>query len=360
MVKQRRGEVNTFANRGTLFFAIATSVWSLCLLAGGAWWFIQHSTNRLISTEQPSTSNQPQRFTQIQDVPTGLFRYGGSAAWAPIRLAVDTVIQSQRREFQLRYVQPDSSEVIGSKSGIEMLLEGKLDIAQSTQPPSTEQQQKAVGQNATLVQVPIAMDGITIAAHPQLDMPGLTISQLRSIYQGEVLNWRQLGGPDLSIQPYSRPLNAGGLVETFAEKILEGKVFGGNVTFVSTTTEALRKLANIPGSLYYASAPELVPQCTIQTLPLGQESNQLIPPYQPPLIPESDCPYVRNQVNITAIQKQQYPLTHFLYVIYKESSKGESAGAAYANFLLTSQGQKLIQNAGFSPVDSRDREKAND
>jgi len=70
------------------------------------------------------------------------------------------------------------------------------------------------------------------------------------------------------IKPYSRPTGDGGTVEPLS-KTSGRSTFGSNVEFVSTTTQALRKLAGSPGGIYYASAPEVVPQCTIKALPLG-------------------------------------------------------------------------------------------
>jgi len=79
--------------------------------------------------------------------------------------------------------------------------------------------------------------------------------------------------------------------------------FGSNVEFVSTTTQALRKLAGSPGGIYYASAPEVVPQCTIKSLPLGPNPVN-VSPYQEPF-GLSQCP--GNQLNIDAFQAGQYP-----------------------------------------------------
>jgi len=99
------------------------------------------------------------------------------------------------------------------------------------------------------------------AVNPNLNISGLTIDQLKSIYTGKTTNWKQLGGPNDS--PYSRP-TSDGTVELLS-KIYWKATFGSNVEFVSTTTQALRKLAGSPGGIYYASAPEVVPQCTIKS-----------------------------------------------------------------------------------------------
>ncbi|MGB7416870.1 MAG: substrate-binding domain-containing protein [Thermosynechococcaceae cyanobacterium] len=347
MEKLHQGERNTLASRGGMVLAIATTVWSVCLLGGGIWWFIGRSEPETVRSQ----ATQAQRFSQVQEVPTGLFRYGGSPAWAAARLIVDTVIQSERREFQLRYVQ-SNSEAIGSKNSLQMLLDGDLDIVQSARPLSEAQRQQAQEQGFELVQVPVAISGIAIAVHPQLPLSELTLSQLRSIYQGEVTNWQELGGPDLDIQPYSRPSRAGDIVEQLQETVLQGRSFGKNVAFFPTTTAAIRRLDDTPGGIYYASASELVPQCTIKPLALGRSSEPFIPPYQAPAESGAECLKSRRQVNINAFHKRQYPLTHDLYVVFKQSGRGAAAGKAYAQLLLTKQGQDLMQGSGFAPIDS--------
>ena len=122
------------------------------LIAGGFWWFTQKSGIKLdkLNNSFPPTNSSPidnsdlnnpssvaqennfsKNFASVQNVPTGRFLYGGSTSWAPIRLRVDSVIQSTRPEFRLRYVTP-TNVAPGSSPGIRMLIDGKLDFAQSS------------------------------------------------------------------------------------------------------------------------------------------------------------------------------------------------------------------------------------
>ena len=118
---------------------------------------------------------------------------------------------------------------------------------------------------------------------------------------------------------------------------------------VSTTTQALQKLAATPGGIYFASAPEVVPQCTVKPLAIGQLPGQFVPPYQEPLV--TNCPTRRNQLNIQAFQTGSYPITRNLFVVVKQNGGTEQqAGEAYANFLLSDQGQAAIAKAGFVRV----------
>lgn len=335
------------------------------LVGGGFWLFTKNSNLDLgglpgskpnnptgtgdTNSTPHTTIGQPngENFAQVQNVPTGLFNYGGSTSWAPIRLAIDPAIQAARPEFRLRYVTP-TGEPPGSSTGIRMLLDGQLTFAQSSRPILDQEYNQAQQRGFRLQQIPVAIDGLAVAVNPNLNTSGLTLDQLKSIYTGKTTNWKQLGGPDVTIKPYSRPKNDGGTVELFVQDILAGQPFGSNVEFVSTTTQALRKLAGSPGGIYYASAPEVVPQCTIKPLPLGRQQGKFVPPYQEPFVPLSQCPGKRNQLNAAAFQSGQYPITRSLFVIVKQNGQIEQqAGSAYSNFLLTRQGQELITQAGF-------------
>lgn len=113
------------------------------LIGGGFWWFTRNGiglggsdrseTDNLSrgnddpnsgSNQLPTQSNG-ENFDSVPNVPSGLFNYGGSTSWAPIRLAIDPAIQAARPEFRLRYVEP-TGETPGSTTGIKMLLDDRL------------------------------------------------------------------------------------------------------------------------------------------------------------------------------------------------------------------------------------------
>lgn len=319
-------------------------------LVGGVIWLLANSSgvlNSFVNNSSQKITSDGKNFTQVANIPSGLFTYGGSTTWAPIRKQVDPEIQKAWPNFQLRYTDPITGAP-GSGTGIKMLLNDQLVFAQSSRSIKDEEYQKAEQRGFKLTQIPVAIDGIAIAVNPNLNIPGLTIAQLKDIYTSKLTNWQQVGGPNLPITPYSRRLEDGGTIEFFAENILGGEKFGSNVQFIPTTTEALREVGKNPGSIYYASAPEVVGQCGVKPLPLGRQSDQFVPPYKEPFIREQKCPQQRNQLNTAAFQKGDYPITRQLFVIVKQNKATEQqAGEAYANLLLTEQGQELITKAGF-------------
>ncbi|MEH1927498.1 substrate-binding domain-containing protein [Nostoc sp.] len=336
----------------SLFLA---AVITIGFIFGGLWFFMERWA-QINGIPKPSetgntsnTSNPLNQFINkcnVANLPEGTFNYGGSTTWAPIRKEADSVLQSLCPRFILRYTQPPSGQP-GSGTGIRMLIDNQLAFSQSSRSVKAEENAEAKQKEFSLKEIPVAIDGIAIAVNQSLNIPGLTVAQLKDIYTGKITNWQQVAGPNLPITVYSRSKEAGGTAEFFVENVLNKENFGANVSYINTTTEAVRKVAASPGGIYYASAPEIVPQCTIKSIPLGRTSGQFVPPYQEPFIPPSECPNKRNQLNSQAFRSGDYAITRNLFVIVKQNNQDQQAGEAYANWLLTPQGQELIEKAGF-------------
>ncbi|BDI19128.1 phosphate ABC transporter substrate-binding protein [Nostoc cf. commune SO-36] len=339
----------------SLFLAVVITIG---LIFGGLWFLMERwaQLNGTVAktSGNSNTGNPINQFVNnrcnVPNLPDGTFNYGGSTTWAPIRKDVDSVLESLCPQFTLRYTQSPSGQA-GSGTGIRMLIDNQLAFSQSSRSVKAEENTEAKQKEFSLKEISVAIDGIAIAVNHNLNIPGLTVAQLKEIYTGKITNWQQVGGPNLPITVYSRSQEAGGTVEFFVENVLNKANFGSNVNYIGTTTEAVRKIAMNTGAIYYASAPEVVPQCTIKSLPLGRTSGQFVPPYQEPFIPQSECPSKRNQLNSQAFRSGDYAITRNLFVIVKQNGQtDQKAGEAYANWLLTPQGQELIEKAGFVKI----------
>ncbi len=335
---------------------IIGKVLTLMVIGGLLWWLLKpnlsSSRNSADSSNQTfnAVSSTASTFQTVADVPPASFNYGGSTAWASIRQLVDSQIQSARPELQLRYVDPVNGSP-GSSSGIRMLLDGKLDFAQSSRPLTDEEQAMAKERGFTLEQRQVGKDGIAVIVNPSLNVSGLTVEQLQQIYLGKITNWNQVGGPNLPITAFSqRPEDADTAIFP-SNSDLKGQGLGSNVQYVYSTTEAVRQLSKTPGGVYYASARSVVFQCSVKALLLGSTSGQLIPPYREPMVSPEQCPRQRNQLNTQAIKNGSYPIIANLFVIIKQNKgREEQIGDAYAKLLLTDQGQRAIEQAGFVGV----------
>jgi serine/threonine protein kinase len=337
----------------------------LGLLASIAAYFLK---DRLFSPGTPASTGQ--YFSAVRDVPTGEFKFGGSTTWATTRQtqsSLDAAIQGALPQFKLVYTDADPTKIQsvadgkcpskpGSNTGICLLIQGDLDFAQS----SVSLEKSTYADRVTqynLKDIPVAYDALTIVVNPQLNIPGLTIQQLRDIYTGTVTNWNQVGGPNLPIVAFSRDLKAGGTVSSFQDLVL-GKDSKINFDFVKTVRSpqaGLQQTKANPGGIFYGSAKEtIVDFCDTKPLAIGNSGNNLIAPYQLPLQSPSACQKgKRNQINVTTIKSQAYPLTRKIYTIYKaDGANSQKAGEAYTNLLLTQQGQELLEKAGFVRINN--------
>ncbi len=342
---------------------------------------VQKSTD-LASTSQTSSNS---KLSDVKDVPLGEFRYGGSTSWAPIRgqtettpdtfdknkphcqrikplnaqdspittAPVDPVIQEVRSQFKFTYCSPSeaSGDTPGSSTGIRMLITGELDFAQSSRPLNDKDKESAAKNNIKLKEIAVAMDALAIVVNPELPIQSLTFDQIKDIYAGKITNWNEVGGPDLMITPYSRRQEDGGTVESFLSQ-LKLEYFGIEVQFAKDTTDGLKKVNSDRGGIYYASATEIVPQCSVKPLSIKKDAaSEAVAPYTPPMIRSKDCPRYRNKLDIQAFQQHRYPLVRNLFVIVNEDGQDkQKAGEAYANLLLTTEGQALLEKVGFVSI----------
>ena len=342
--------------RNEISILAVTLLITLGLVTGVYWWIGHQNEINLTSYLNSLTRNKQQNafkdslknntFNKILNVPTGLFSYGGSSTWMPIKTATEQKIESAFPKYELRYTE-SLAEFPGSGIGVKMLLNNELAFSLSSRPLKEKEYQKAQSEGFTLTEIPVAIDGIAVIVHPDLDIPGLTIDNLRDIYTGKITNWEELGGQNLKITPLSKKTQ-GGTVEFFKDNVLRQQKFDNGVQTVKTTTQAVGKVSKNPGAIFYASAPEVIRQCGVKPLPIGRVANKLIPPYKEPSVPLSQCPQKRNQLNLKAFKNDEYPMTRRLFVVVKQNGQiDEQAGLAYAKLLLTQEGQELISKAGF-------------
>ncbi len=277
---------------------------------------------------------------EIQNVPKGIFNYGGALQFSALASnGMNKAINQAYPDFRLRYTEP-LNEKPGSGTSIAMLLNGEVSFAQSGRPLEEDEYNRANTRGFTLEQAPVAIDGVAVYTHPGINIPGLSVDQLQSIYIGKITNWKQLGGPDLTIVPISRDPNATTTLKMLL-KGLKGAKLSKSVQIVRDYTASVRKTASTPGGISYGSAPSIIDQKTIRPVALAKAgSKQYVPVY----VQGKDG----NQVNKAAFLDGTYPLTRRLFIVIRhDGTPDELAGEAYSNLLLSDEGQKIIEKAGF-------------
>src|SRR5215470_12652257 len=94
---------------------------------------------------------------------------------------------------------------------------------------------------------PVAIEEITIYVHPSNPVKELTINQLRGIFRGDIVNWKDIGGPDARIDPYGAD-NTTGLLNFFTQAVLKGE---DSDSFVgkANTKAMLEMISSDPGAI---------------------------------------------------------------------------------------------------------------
>jgi phosphate transport system substrate-binding protein len=329
-----------FANRWVALLV------ALLLLSGGLCILWKTYAESLFSSEsasQPKLALGLHLYDSMQDVenvPDGLFNYGGAYLFAALTAqGMNDAIAKAHPRFQLRFTDPVNSKP-GSGTGIAMLIDKQLSFSQSGRPLKDAELEKASSRGFRLEEVPVALDGIAFYTHPGLSLKGLSIEQVQAIFTDKIANWREVGGPNLPIVPISIDTKT-----TSSFQILfEGKDNvkpGANVRILRDYTACIRAVASTPGAISYGSTPLITGQRTIRPVSLSKgNSTQYVPSI-----------LANNHVNTKAFRDGTYPLTRRLFtVIRRDGSIDEQAGVAYSNFLLSKEGQQIIEKAGFVPL----------
>jgi phosphate transport system substrate-binding protein len=312
------------------------------LLLGGGYWIWQTQVTVLNTTnaaQQPLRIQTYSRLNDVPQVPRGLFSYGGALPFAALAAhGMHAAIAQAHPDFQLRYTEPLNNKPTTS-TGIQMLINGELGFAQTSRPLSEAESNQALKRGFRLEQVPVAIDGIVFYTHPAIDVAGLSIDQIQKMYRGELKNWNQVGGPNLPIMLVSLDPQLSAPLKLLLGE--QNRQFSSKIQVVRDYTASIRTVASTPGSISYASAPSVVGQRTVRLLSLAKAGSQnYISPTQG-----------AGQINAEAFRRGTYPFTRRLFVtIRRDGTPDERAGIAYANLLLSNEGQRIIQTAGFVSI----------
>jgi phosphate transport system substrate-binding protein len=275
----------------------------------------------------------------VPNVPKGLFNYHGAINFSSIIAhGMHDAIQKAHPEFQLRYTEPTQGRP-GSATAIRMLINGEVSLAQSARPLEDAEFSRAKARNVSVEQIPIAIDAVAFYTHPGITLPGLSLKQVQDIYLGKIKNWKEVGGPDLSIVPFSLDPNA-----TSSPKLLLGdnlEKMGSGVRIVRDYTDGIRQVGTTPGGIGFAGGLNVISQKSVRMLSLAKTNS---------------TKYISLATETGAVNKQAvldgtYPLTRRAFIVIRRNGgPDEQAGVAYANLFLSGEGQRIIENAGFVPL----------
>jgi phosphate transport system substrate-binding protein len=311
---------------GLLALGLAIALWFNYFLERRPTYISANGENRIALYDSMS---------QVQDVPSGLFSYGGALYFASlVAHGMNDAIAQDYPEFNLRYTKPTNQDPTYTY-GIKMLLDGELSFAFNGRPLTAQEYMQAKLRNIKLLQIPIAIDGIAVFGNNGLVVNNLSLDQVQDIFTGKISNWQQLGGVNLPITPILlTPEN----LEILAIKNLSA--VSNKTKYAANYTLAVRKVIAIPGAISLASASLIQNQQGIKVFNLATEDSA-----------NYVAPMMKKQPNLKLFENGGYPLTRRLFVVIRQDGTPDQlAGKAYAQMILSNQGQAIVEASGFVPL----------
>jgi len=210
----------------------------------------------------------------------------------------------------------------GSGNGIKALIDKTTQIANSSRPMKKEEEQLAVSKGVKPVSHTVAIDALTPIIHPSNPVNDLTLEQLSLIYQGKITNWKEVGGKDMKIIVISRDTSSG-TYESWQEKILHKEKVTPRAQLQASSGAVVQAISKNPYAIGYVGIGYV--NKSVKALSVnGIEAS------------------AKNALDGT------YSIARPLYMITDGAPKG--AVAHYIRFVLSPEGQKIVQQQGFVPV----------
>lgn len=216
----------------------------------------------------------------------------------------------------------------GSGTGIAALINGSADIAECSRPmKDKEKQEVETKRGKKPFEIATALDGLAVYVNDASPITKLSETQLKAIFQGDIKNWKDVGGPDADIIMYSRENNSG-TYAYFKEHVLENEDFAPECQTLPGTASVINAVSKDPksigyGGIGYASG--------VKALPISAtDSTEAIQPTE------------------ANVDSGKYPLARYLYWY----TLGEPTGdiKALVDWVLGPEGQKIVSAVGYYPL----------
>ncbi len=210
----------------------------------------------------------------------------------------------------------------GTGNGVKALLDGATDVAMASRAMEPRELELAKGKNVTPNQIVCAIDAIVPVVHPGNRISEVTLAQLKDLYMGKVASWKELGGEG-PVVVVSRDTSSG--------------------TFETWEGLVMKKERVFPGALMQASSGAVVQTVSKNKNAIGYVGIGYLDASTKPLRVEG--------VEATAenAKSKKFPISRDLYIYTNGAPSGAVKGLV--DFLLGAEGQKLVKEAGFVPLD---------
>jgi phosphate transport system substrate-binding protein len=241
----------------------------------------------------------------------GSIKISGGTAHIPVMKLVAQKIMTANPDIKI------SIAGGGSGVGIKQVGEGLVDIGNSGRKPSETELQKY-----PLKMHQWAIDGVGVVVHPDNPVKSLSTVQLKDIYAGRLTSWKVLGGPEKAINIYTRD-KASGTRSVFWKKALAKGDISAKAQFVASNGAMKTAVSQDPYAIGYVSVGHI---------------DQSVAP----VALDGTVPTLEN------VKQGKYKVARGLF----SNTKGDPKGVTkkFINYLYSAQGQAIVAQKGFIPV----------
>jgi len=211
----------------------------------------------------------------------------------------------------------------GSGNGIKALLDGSCDIANSSRAMKKEEFAKAAASNLKIKEVIVAYDMIVPIVHPANKVKDLTKEQLKGIYDGSIKDWSEIGGDKGKIVVISRDTSSG-TYEYWHEDVMKKSEVRKDALLQASSGAVVSAVANNRRAIAYVG--------------FGYLNNRIHPVNVNGVVP-----------TLENGKSGKYPISRALYNYVNEKNLSKDA-KAFIDFIIGKDGQKLVKDAGFIPL----------
>ncbi len=244
----------------------------------------------------------------------------------------DTMLPLSQKEAEV-YMKANSNNKVtvtggGSGVGIAALIDGTTDLAQSSRKIKMDEKIKLQEAGVTYKEVIAAYDALAVIVNPENKVSQLTREQLEGIFTGKIKNWKEVGGDDAKIIVYSRE-SSSGTYEFFKEHVMSKKNFANDVLSMPATGAIIQSVSQTKGAIGYVGLAYLDKNEKALKVSYDKGKTFIAP-------------------SMETAKNKTYPVVRPLYYYY--STKVESKVKAFLDFVLSTEGQKIVEQVGYVPL----------
>lgn len=170
---------------------------------------------------------------------TGTVTMNGSTSMEKFANALDEAFMAKYPGIQA------TVQFTGSGAGIEAVVNGTVDIGNSSRALKDEEKAKGLVENV------VAIDGIAVVVDKANPVEDITKDQLAQVYSGQITNWKDLGGSDQQIVVIGREASSG--TRGAFEELLKLEDKCKYAQEIDSTGAVMAKVAATPGAIGYVS-----------------------------------------------------------------------------------------------------------